>query len=148
MNWIFLALATAAAFGAYNVFIKLGSQKIDHVLGAVVLQVVAALLGGGYALFLKLNGRELPVTREGVGYAALAGVAVGLAEILTFVVFSRGAPASLATPVIMGGSILITAVIGVLVLRERLEVIQVLGIVLIGVGIALLSREKQAVVPG
>ena len=143
MNWVLIALATAAAFGAYNVFIKLSSGKIDHVLGAVVLQVVAALLGGSYALFLKLSGRELPVSREGVGYAALAGVAVGIAEILTFVVFSRGAPASLATPVIMGGSILITAVLGVLLLRERLGLPQVLGIVLVGVGIALLSRAPR-----
>ena len=48
MNWLVLALATATAFGAYNVFIKLSSNKIDHVLGAVVLQVVAAILGGSY----------------------------------------------------------------------------------------------------
>ena len=34
MNWLPLALATAVAFGAYNVFIKLGSGKIDQVLGA------------------------------------------------------------------------------------------------------------------
>lgn len=145
MNWVLLALATAAAFGAYNVFIKLGSGKIDHVLGAVVLQVVAALLGGTYTLMLKLSGRELPVTRAGLGYAALAGLAVGLAEILTFIVFSRGAPASLATPIIMGGSILITAVVGVALLRERLELPQLVGILLVGIGIALLSRGKPAV---
>lgn len=144
MNWVLLALATAAAFGAYNVFIKLGSGKIDHVLGAVVLQVVAAMLGGTYALALKLGGRELPVTRAGVTWAALAGVAVGVAEILTFLVFARGAPASLATPVIMGGSILITAVLGAALLRERLGPAQLLGIVLVGAGIVLLSRGKPA----
>jgi bacterial/archaeal transporter family protein len=146
MNWVLLALATAAAFGAYNIFIKVSSDKIDHVLGAVVLQVVAALLGGGYALFLKLNGRELPVSREGVMYAALAGVAVGTAEILSFVVFAR-APASLATPVIMGGSILVTALLGVALLKERFGLPQLAGIVLVGVGIALISRVKE-VSPG
>src|SRR5262245_40683581 len=98
MNWLPLALATAVAFGAYNVFIKMGSAKIDQVLGAVVLQVVAALLGSAYAIYLKLAGRAFTVSREGLLFAALAGAAVGLAEILTFFVFSRGAPAAMATP--------------------------------------------------
>lgn len=143
MNWVFLALLTAAAFGAYNVFIKLGSGKIDHVLGAVVLQVVAALVGGAYALVLKLSGKELPVTREGLGYAALAGVAVGIAEILTFVVYTRGAPASLGTPIIMGGSIVITAAVGATLLKERFGLPQVLGIILVATGIALIARVKD-----
>jgi transporter family protein len=145
MSWVPIALATAAAFAAYNVFIKLSSGRIDHVLGAVVLQVVAALLGAAYALSLRVGGRELHFTAAGVGHAALAGVAVGVAEILTFVVYARGAPASLATPIIMGGSILLTALLGLVVWRERLGLAQVAGIVLVAAGIALLSRSESAV---
>ncbi len=144
MNWLGLALATAIAFGAYNVFMKLGAGKIDHVLGAVVLQVVAAVLGATYAVMLKVGGRTLEVTRTGVVYAALAGVAVGLAEILTFLVFARGAPASWATPIIMGGAILLTSVLGIALLKERLGLPQALGIVLITIGIALISRGAPA----
>ena len=144
MNWLGLAVATAIAFGAYNIFIKLGAGRIDHVLGAVVLQLVAAVLGTTYAIMLKVGGRTLEVSRIGVMYAALAGLAVGLAEILTFLVFARGAPASLATPIIMGGSILLTSVLGIAVLRERLGLPQALGIVLIAVGIALVSRGVPA----
>jgi bacterial/archaeal transporter family protein len=140
MSWLPLALATAVAFGAYNVFIKIGSGKIDQVLGAVVLQVVAALLGGGYLAYLKLSGRELAVSGGGLGFASLAGVAVGLAEILTFVVFARGAPVALATPVIMGGSVLVAALVGVALLGERVGLSQVAGILLVAGGIALLSR--------
>jgi transporter family protein len=140
MSWLPLALATAVAFGAYNVFIKLGSGKIDQVLGAVVLQVVAALLGGAYLLYLKLAGRALAVSGAGLAFAALAGVAVGLAEILTFVVFARGAPAALATPIIMGGSVLVAALAGLLLLRERVGLSQVAGILLVAGGIFLLSR--------
>lgn len=140
MHWLPLALATAVAFGAYNVFIKLGSGRIDQVLGAVVLQVVAAALGGVYAISLGLAGRELGVSGEGVAFAALAGIAVGVAEILTFVVFARGAPAALATPVIMGGSVLVAATAGFLLLSERMRIAQAAGIVLIAGGIVLVSR--------
>jgi bacterial/archaeal transporter family protein len=140
MNWVALARVTAVSFGAYNVFIKLGAGKIDQVLGAVVLQLVAAALGGAYALSLKVGGRDLGWSKEGLAYAALAGVAVGLAEILTFVVFARGAPAALATPIIMGGSTLVVALVGVVALGERVGLTQVAGILLVAGGISLLSR--------
>lgn len=140
MNWIHLALATALAFAAYNVFIKLASSEIDHVMGAVVLQVVAALMGGAYLVILKASGRELLWSGRGVGLAALAGLSVGLAEILTFVVFSRGAPAALATPIFLGGSTLVTAVVGIALLGERVGATQLAGIGLVALGITLLSR--------
>ncbi|AII53793.1 hypothetical protein [Hymenobacter sp. APR13] len=65
---------------------------------------------------------------------------IGLAEILTFAVYSRGAPASVGTPLIVGGSVLLTALLGVLVLREALGWPQALGMLLIVGGIALLAR--------
>jgi transporter family protein len=139
MSWFPLALATAVTFGLYNFFIKLGAGRIDEVLGALVLQAVALLAGGGFAVALRLQGRGFAVTRAGLGYAALAGVAVGLAEILSFSVFSRGAPASLGTPVIMGGSVVCTALLGLVLLRETPSVVQLAGIALVAAGIALVS---------
>lgn len=143
MSWLPLALATAVAFGLYNVFIKVSSGRIDQVLGAVVLQLVAATLGGAYALVLKASGRELAVSNSGLLWAAAAGAAVGLAEILTFFVFSRGAPASLGTPVIMGGSVVVAGLVGVFALKESPSVTQVLGIVLVAAGIALVSAGAK-----
>src|SRR5688572_21009806 len=120
MSWLPLALTTAATLALYNFFIKLGSSRIDEVLGALVLQTMATLLGGGFALSLWLTGRPLPWSGRGLVYASLAGLAVGLAEILTFVVFSRGAPVSLGTPILMGGSVVLTALLGLVFLREPL----------------------------
>jgi transporter family protein len=139
-GWLPLALLTALAFALYNVFIKLGAGRIHEVLGAVVLQVAAVVLGGGFALYLHLTGQRLAFSKGGLLFAVLAGLAVGLAEILTFVVFARGAPVSLGTPVILGGSILAAALIGALLLREQLGVAQVLGVVLIVAGVALITR--------
>jgi len=140
MSWLPLALLTAVAFALYNVFIKLGSGRIHDVLGAVVLQVAAVLLGGGFAIALHLGGHRLAWSKSGLVYAVLAGLAVGLAEILTFVVFAKGAPVSLATPVILGGSILGAAVIGAVVLRESMGAAQLLGVALIVAGVALISK--------
>ncbi len=140
MNWLPLALLTALCLALYNFFIKLAANHISPAVGAVVLQLVAAGLGAGWLLKLKLQGQPMPVSGRGLGLAALAGLGVGLAEILTFVVFQRGVPSSVGTPVIVGGSVLLTAGLGLVVLREALTLPQAAGLLLVVVGIALLAR--------
>ena len=140
INWLPLALLTALCLALYNFFIKLAANHLSPAVGAVVLQLVAAGLGAAWLLKLKLQGQPLALSGRGQGLAALAGLGVGLAEILTFVVFQRGVPASVGTPVIVGGSVLLTALLGLVVLREALSLPQLGGLVLIVAGIALLAR--------
>lgn len=139
MNWILLALLTAFCFGMYNFFIKVASGSIHQILGAVILQIVAAVVGAGLLLYLKLIGQTFTMTDKGIAYSILAGIAVGLAEILSFVVFSKNIPASIGTPIIIGGSVLVTALLGWFFLKETLSAIQVLAIVLIVSGVGLLT---------
>jgi transporter family protein len=140
MPWLLLALLTALCLALYNFFIKLAAGHISAAAGAVILQLVAAGLGGLWLVWLRLKGQPLELSSTGVGLAMLAGAGVGLAEILTFVVFGRGVPSSVGTPVIVGGSVLLTAVLGLVVLREALSWSQVLGLLSIVVGIGLLAR--------
>lgn len=140
MHWLLLALLTALCLALYNFFIKLASGHISAAAGAVILQLVAAGLGGIWLVWLRLKGQPLDISSKGVGLAMLAGAGVGLAEILTFVVFGRGLPSSVGTPVIVGGSVLLTAVLGLVVLRETLSWSQAAGLLSIVVGIALLAR--------
>ena len=139
-SWLPLALLTALCLALYNVFIKLASGHLAPAVGAVVLQLVAAALGAAWLINLRLHGQPLPLTRTGLGLAALAGLGVGLAEILTFAVFQRGVPASVGTPVIVGGSVLLTALLGLGLLRESLSLAQAGGLLCIVAGIALLAR--------
>jgi len=140
MNWLPLALLTALCLALYNFFIKLASAHLPAAVGAVVLQLVAAALGGLWLLQLKWQGQPLPVSEKGLGLSVAAGLGVGLAEILTFVVFKRGVPSSVGTPVIVGGSVLLTALLGLFLLKETLSWPQAAGLVLIVAGIALLAR--------
>ena len=139
-NWLPLALLTALCLALYNFFIKLAANHVPPAVGAVVLQLVAAALGAAWLLKLKLQGQPLLLSGKGLGLAALAGLGVGLAEILTFVVFQRGVNSSVGTPVIVGGSVLLTAMLGLVVLREAMTYSQAGGLLFIVVGIALLAR--------
>ncbi len=140
MSWIYLALITACFYALYNIFIKLASAHINEVTGAVILQVVAFTLGAAWLIYLKANRMPIEVSSKGIWLAILAGVFVGLAEIFSFFVFSKGVPASAGIPVIIGGSVLIAAVIGFLFLKESLTLTNVLGLILIVGGIWLLSK--------
>ncbi|SMB99227.1 protein of unknown function DUF6 transmembrane [Hymenobacter roseosalivarius DSM 11622] len=140
MNWLLLAVITAFCLGFYNFFIKLASGSIHQVAGAVLLQLVAAAVGGMLLLYIKSTRQVVSVSQTGVLYSCLAGLSVGVAEILTFYVFTKGAPASVGTPIIVGGSVAVAAVLGWLVLREQITPGQVLGVGLIVAGVALLAR--------
>lgn len=141
-SWLPLALLTALCLALYNFFIKLASGHLVPAVGAVVLQLVAAGLGAMWLLRLKLQGQPISLNRTGVVLAALAGLGVGLAEILTFVVFQRGVPSSVGTPVIVGCSVLLTALLGLGFLHESLTLVQLGGLLCIVVGIVLLARGQ------
>ncbi len=130
---------TAVFYGAYNVFIKVSSGHINQIVGAVILQIVAALLGGVILIIMKITNTPLELSSKGVWFAVLAGIFVGLAEITSFFVFSKGVSASVGIPIIIGGSILVAAVLGVAFLKETLNPLHILAISLIVAGVVILS---------
>lgn len=143
MLYALLAL-TALMFGLYNVFIKMSSSDINPVLGAVVLQFVAAFLGLAFLLYLRLGARaEFNFNTRGLSLAVLAGVAIGLVEMLTFFVYGRGVPVAIGNPLIIGGSLLVTTGLGVLALREHLSPTQSFAIGLIFVAVCLMAWDAS-----
>jgi transporter family protein len=136
--WIVTA---AVMFGLYNVFIKISAEDINPILGAVVLQFVAAFLGLALLLVTQVqSGSSLPFwTGRGLLLATLAGIAIGLVEILAFFIYGRGVTVAVGNPLIVGGSLIVTTGIGVLLLRESISVVQTMAIALIAGGVLLLA---------
>lgn len=141
MNWIFLVLLTAFFYGIYNFFIKVSSGHINQIVGAVILQVVAALLGSVILLYLKLTGAPLEVSAKGIQFAVLAGVFVGLAEIASFYAFSKGVSASTGIPIMIGGSVIVGALLGIVFLKESLTLVQYFAIAMVVAGIVLFIKK-------
>ena len=132
---------TAIFYGAYNVFIKVSSGHINQIVGAVILQIVAALVGGIILLIMKMTNSPLEISQKGVLFAVLAGIFVGLAEITSFFVFSKGVSASVGIPIIIGGSVLVGAVLGLTFLKETLNPIHYVAIAMVVVGVIILSTK-------
>lgn len=139
MSWIVPAAFAALSYALYYLLVKLSSAHIHQIVGAFVLQGVAALTGGALLVAMRVAGKPLLAAPRGIVFAALAGLAVGAAEILTFYLFERGTPASQATPVIIGGSVALAAVLGVVLLREPINLRSGVGIGLVIAGVLLLA---------
>ena len=140
MHWLLLLILTAILLGLYNFFIKLSSGHIHEIAGAVILQVVAFLLGGLAMLWLKYKGAELEISPKGLLFSILAGLSVGLAEILAFYAFGRGVSASVGIPVMVGGTVLVGVILGTLVLQEQLTLAKGIGTLLVIAGIVFIAR--------
>ena len=75
-----------AAYALYNVFIKKGSLSINPILGGVILQIVAALLGTILLVALSVNQKSRSVysvieyDRPGIMWSIFAGFAVGIVD--------------------------------------------------------------------
>src|SRR5699024_9791939 len=105
-------------------------------------QFVAAFLGLGLLLYFKYTDNiVLNVTPRGIGLAVLAGVAIGIVEILTFVIYARGVDVAVGNPLIVGGSLIVTTGIGWLFLREVLNPWQVAAVLSIVTGVLVLAWQ-------
>lgn len=135
--WI---LAAALMFGLYNVFIKISADDINPILGAVVLQFVAAFLGLLLLLVTQAQSGNLPFwSARGLFLAACAGIAIGIVEILAFFIYGRGIAVAVGNPLIVGGSLIVTTGIGVFLLREAINPTQAVATAFILCGVLLLA---------
>jgi transporter family protein len=150
-KWIWVALLCANAYAFYNIFIKKGSASINPMLGAVILQFVAAVMGSVLlgCLMIAGDGMKLHADKEGIMWSIFAGFAVGAAEMLSFFVSGMGVPVTHSIPVIIGGSVLFGAIMGVVLLGEVMMCHGWSGIFMLVTGIVLVATDPgEKVVEG
>ncbi len=132
-----ISLLTAS----YHLLMKAAADRIDPVLALVNLQAAALIVGlilcsrGG--VWSKLAQQPL----AGLGAALGAGVAVGLAEYLTFTAFEQGMDAARLVPIAIGGSVVLAALGGMVLFKEQVSPGNLVGIVLVAAGIWLVLGE-------
>lgn len=149
--WLIIALICATAYALYNIFIKKGSASINPILGGVILQFVAAAFGIlllGCIIAKDRGTSNLNYDRLGLIWSCMAGIAVGTAEMLSFCVSGMGVPVTQTIPVIIGGSVLFGAVLGLLMLGETLMLNGWSGIVLLTIGITIVATDPGETVSG
>ena len=134
-KWLGYALLCIFWWGVFGLLAKLGSDKtspaqmqILFTAGMLPLVVIAFVSGGN----------RVDTDRLGVIYAVLIGVLAGLGGLAFFAAMAHG-KASIVGPVTSLFPLL-TVILAVTILKERMNRIQVAGIVLALIAIAILSE--------
>jgi drug/metabolite transporter (DMT)-like permease len=150
-----LLVTVTLLYAGYNLLIKVSASQIpaeatSTILATVCLQIAALGTSMAFIAFLVLRGgHSLALPSNAYLWAAAAGLCIGGAEIAYFYLFGgiggvKPMAATVAVPVIVSGTIVITMVVGYLVFNETLSWRQLIGAACIVTGIAILFLGNDA----
>ncbi len=138
MTWIIYAVACIFLYGIMQFFIKLSSNgnAITSSLFFVTAQFIAQLVLGAY--FISKSGFDVNVS--GIKYSILGGIAAAIATILFFLALEQET-ISKVVPVV-NLNVVVGVLLGVIILKDEINLRITTGIVLAIISIYLLTSSK------
>jgi uncharacterized membrane protein len=133
-------IASMVTLGFADFATKQASGRISPALGTLIYAASAMMPALVWTIWTRAHA-PLVVTRAGVGWAVATGLAFGVFAGLLFFLFSHGVNLSLGTPIIRLGGIVCATLLGIVVLREPVNVQSVAGFALAAIGIVLIATR-------
>ncbi len=137
MNWIIYALACVFLYGIMQFFIKLSSANSDAIAASIFFiasQFTAQILLGAY--FISKSG--LDTDYDSIKYSILGGIAAAVATILFFLALQQ-AQLSKVVPIV-NMNVVVGVLLGVIFLKDEMNIRIAAGIVLAVLSIYLLTN--------
>ena len=134
-RWFWYSILCVLCWGLWALLSKLGSREIPPETMQFLFTVGA--LPVGIALLLARRCK-LEKSKKGISYAVLNGILSGIGGLTLFAAYHTNGNTSLIT-VATSLYPMITVVLAVLILRERLSATQALGLAFAGAAIVLFS---------
>ena len=155
MPGLILLATVTALYAGYNLFIKLSgghvpAEATTTILATICIQLAALLTSATFlSLQLVKGGHVFTLSAGSYFWAAVAGLCIGGAEIGYLYLFggvglSKPMAASVAIPTIVSGTIVISMLFSFFVLKESITWNQMLGSLLIVLGIIMFFVKAQA----
>lgn len=140
MDWRILVLLTGIFMGIGDFFIKLGGDtKSNPVLLGLIFSIIACIPPTIYFLYIKGNRGGIALTKEGLIYAIVAGVCLGIVHVLFFTVYAK-APVTIVVPAVKVGGLVFVSLLGIIILKDSITLIKALGFIMSIGGIYLLLK--------
>lgn len=133
MNWLVYAILCMIAWGLWGIMIKLASRSMPWYEVYFVSSLASFLIASTIFMIFRGGG----VKSYGIFYAILAGVFGGLGYIMFVKALEKG-KASIVLP-LTALYPAVTVVLAVLLLKEKITLTQVIGIMLAMIAVILLS---------
>ncbi len=142
MNWLTYALLALFFYGLFDFFLKLASGKINEGVSGFIINIVAALVVLIYVIYSKINGENVFTYKtSGILFSVLGGVAVGLVTIFYIKMFATGTNLSIGSPLVRVGTVLFASILGILLLKEGINVKYAVGFLLSLLGLFLIVTK-------
>ncbi len=139
---IFFALCVALVASLYQVFQR-QAAGVNPYLVAIIVSGGAIVLGGLFALFGgRISSADLVQTKLTWLFLGLIGVCAFGIDFFTSKAYTAGGNISIIGPVITGGVVVFSGILGAIFFKEPLTLLRALGLVLITSGIFLTSWKK------
>ncbi len=149
MAGLLLLAAVTLLYAGYNLFIKLSGGQVPAgvtttVMATITLQLAALTTSLVFLSILLLRGGHVfALSTSAYFWAVVAGICIGGAEIAYLYLFGgigteKPMDASVAIPVIVSGTIVISLIFSYFFLKEQISLSQLLGCGLVLGGIVLL----------
>ena len=135
-SWILFALLSALFAGLTAILGKIGIQETDSNLGTAIRTLVVLALSWGIVFAGKKQKQITAINKKGWLFLVLSGVATGLSWLCFYRALQYG-NASVVVP-IDKLSIIITVIFSTIVLKEKLTVSSLIGLLLIVAGTVIL----------
>lgn len=138
MTWIIYAIACIFLYGIMQFFIKLSSNgnAIASSMIFVTAQFAAQLILGAY--FISKSGFD--VNHSNIKYSVLGGITAAIATILFFLAIEQET-ISRVVPIV-NLNVVVGVILGVLILKDEINLRITAGIVLAIISIYLLTSSK------
>ena len=151
---VLLLLTVTVLYAGYNLFIKLAGNHVpatatSTIAATICLQLAALATSLAFLGYLTARGEQsFGLSTQTYLWALAAGLCIGGAEIAYLYLFGglgsgKGMAASTAIPVIVSGTVVISMIFSVAVLREAIAWPQIAGSLMIVCGIALLFYRAK-----
>ena len=140
MILLILIIVATVIYSLFNVFVSKASGQINSSISAFIFNGIGALIPLTIYFLLK-NSRKaslLPTTKTGVTYSLLAGVTIGIFSIIFIRIFQKG-DLTYIVPIISGGTIIMTSLIGIILFKKSVSLLQIVGIILATIGIVIIA---------
>jgi len=140
MSWVPFALVAACFVGGHYLLLRAAAGRISDVAGALLLEGAATI---GIALYgIVRGGFASGWTRAGALAAVASGVCISATSILLFATLRRGGPVASTGTLVLGGGVVLSAVLAPLLFGEAVTARRAVGVLLGVAGMIVLATEK------
>jgi uncharacterized membrane protein len=138
LSMLLLFIAAMVTLGFADFATKQASGRLSPALGTLIYAATATVPALIWTMWSRASA-PLVVSRSGVMWAVLTGLAFSVFAGLLFFLFSQGVNLSAGTPLIRLGGIALAGLLGMIVLREPFSFQSLAGFALAAAGILLIA---------